>query len=61
MLTLSLTSGCPTAHRRDGTLDRAMRKDIKEGLDTGNCDQSLYEEHCRGKEDSEECLSWCFE
>jgi len=30
---LCLTSACPTAHRREGTLDRAAGADMKEMLE----------------------------
>jgi hypothetical protein len=61
MLTLPLAVGCPTAHRRDGTLDRAMRADTKERLEMGRCDREQYDEFCEDREQSEECFAECFE
>ncbi|MFP2929424.1 hypothetical protein ACLESO_30350 [Pyxidicoccus sp. 3LG] len=60
LLTLGLTVGCPTAHRRDGTLDRAMRKDAKKRLETDRCNRDEYREFCEGQENSAECLVECF-
>jgi len=59
--TLTLTVGCPTAHRRDGTLDRAMRVDTKKRVGTGTCTRDEYRAFCEDREHSEECLEECFE
>ena len=58
---LCLTSACPTAHRREGTLDRAAGADMKEMLEDLGCEDVLYNEHCLGKEQSEECREACGE
>jgi len=58
---LCLTSACPTAHRREGTLDRAAGADMKERLEDLDCARDAYKEHCLGKEQSEECREECGE
>ncbi|QSQ22253.1 hypothetical protein JY651_45205 [Pyxidicoccus parkwayensis] len=61
VLTVSLTSACPTMHRRDGVLDRAAHADTKEQLETKKCDKATREKLCKDNEDSDECLDVCGE
>jgi hypothetical protein len=58
---LCLTSACPTAHRREGTLDRAAGADMDEMLEDLDCARKVYAEHCLGKEQSDECQKACGE
>ncbi len=49
--------GCPDAFGRDGTIDRAVRKDVRENL-RKNCSEDEIEEFCEDPT-SEECLKNC--
>lgn len=58
-LSLVGTLGCPHAFGRGGTIDRAMRKDLKERLKNGGCTLDQFDRVCAEGKDLEECLDQC--
>jgi hypothetical protein len=59
VLALVGSLGCPHSFGRGGTLDKAVRKDVKEGLDTQKCTQEELELYCDEDPDGAECLREC--
>lgn len=63
-LSLAALTGCPHAFlKRDGTLDRAARKDTEQSLDSPACTEDVYKELCLegGQERAEACFEVCGE
>jgi len=58
-LALAGTLGCPHAFGRDGTIDRAVRKDVRSAVAEGRCTLEEYKEHCVPDEFSEDCIDVC--
>jgi len=58
-LALAGTLGCPHAFGRDGTIDRAASKDVEELLDSADCTDEEYKEHCAPDPSSEKCRKVC--
>jgi len=58
-LALAGTLGCPHAFGRDGTIDRAVRKDVRSAVAEGRCTLEQYREHCIPDDTSEDCIDVC--